>query len=190
MVLASFGLNQSEDELRELCDCTIFGTSAIALIRTARALGLTASRKYSLTLAELREFTGQGYFPIVFVVLLADSLSPDVHALVVISVSAEEIAVFDPQQGPQQLSLEVFSEMWSPKISPSSLLVRAFDTQTRAGLLPAEFLFITLLESLFDPVFGLFLRVVNIRASQHGFVLRDGFAAFAREVIHLSGAEQ
>ena len=33
MVLAAYGIMKSETELRVLCDCTIFGTSALELIQ-------------------------------------------------------------------------------------------------------------------------------------------------------------
>jgi ABC-type bacteriocin/lantibiotic exporter with double-glycine peptidase domain len=69
MVLASFGVTRSEEELRDLCDCTIFGTSAIELVEAARALGFAGTRKYSVTLEDLKDFATQGYYPIVYVAL-------------------------------------------------------------------------------------------------------------------------
>lgn len=114
MVLATFGLMKSEEDLRELCDCTIFGTPAIELVRSARSLGFANSRKFSLTVADLKEFTAQGYFPIVFVVVQLDNSLPDVHAMIVTSVSPAGIDVIDPKFGYQQLSRSEFNEMWSP----------------------------------------------------------------------------
>ena len=114
MVLASFGINKPEDELRELCDCTIFGAAAIELVRAARSLGFTASRKYSLRLEDLREFNEQGYFPIVYVVVSETSPKPDVHALVVVSATETEIKVLDPRRGQLALSIAEFNAMWTP----------------------------------------------------------------------------
>ena len=113
MVLASFGVIKSEAELRELCDCTIFGTAAVELVRAAHQLGFTASRKYSLTLADLEEFTRQGYWPIVYVVLSVGGPAPDVHSLLVISVTEAEVRVLDPQRGSRLISIEAFSAMWA-----------------------------------------------------------------------------
>jgi ABC-type bacteriocin/lantibiotic exporter with double-glycine peptidase domain len=113
MVLESLGVSRSEHELRELCDCTIFGTTAIQLIQAARALGFTGSRKYTLTLEDLRGLTEQGYFPIVYVLTGAEGPSPDAHSLVVISVADDEIGVLDPQGGPRAITPAAFSEMWA-----------------------------------------------------------------------------
>src|SRR5262249_61312357 len=60
MVLAHVGVLKSEAELRELCDCTIFGTSALQLLLAARKLGFTSSSKHTLTLADLTELTDHG----------------------------------------------------------------------------------------------------------------------------------
>ena len=109
MVLAAYGVSKSEAELRGLCDCTIFGTAALELIRVARGLGFTATRKYSLTLEDLRDFTVQGYFPIIYGVRAGD-----VHSWVITTVSEQTVEVLDPQFGERRLSLIAFSELWSP----------------------------------------------------------------------------
>lgn len=64
-VLSHLGMSKTEAELRELCDCTIFGTSALELVFAARRLGFAASSKHTLTLADLIELTEHAYFPIV-----------------------------------------------------------------------------------------------------------------------------
>jgi ABC-type bacteriocin/lantibiotic exporter with double-glycine peptidase domain len=109
MVLAAYGVHKTEEELRVLCDCTIFGTSALELIQAARTLGFTATRKYSLTLEDLRDFTTEGYFPIVYGVMRGD-----VHSLVITNVAAQAVAVLDPQLGTYQIPLVAFSEFWAP----------------------------------------------------------------------------
>ena len=108
MVLAAYGVRKNEAELRELCDCTIFGTSALELIRAARGLGFTASRKYTLTLEDLRDFTAQGYFPIIYGVI-----ATDVHSLVVTAVSEHDVEALDPRIGERRIPLGEFSEWWS-----------------------------------------------------------------------------
>jgi len=114
MVLSYLGVSKAEAELRELCDCTIFGTSALELVFAARRLGFAASSKHTLTLADLIELTDHGYFPIVYVLSAAHIAAPDVHSFVVISATREGIEVLDPQQGPRALDTDEFLERWSP----------------------------------------------------------------------------
>lgn len=124
MVLSTFGLVKPEAELRELCDCTIFGTPAVELTRAARALGFAGSRKFSLTIANLEEFTNQGYFPIVYAVVQLDNSLPDVHAMIVTSVLANEIDMVDPKYGYRRLPLPEFNEMWSPMRNVAVVIAR------------------------------------------------------------------
>lgn len=114
MVLSHLGVTKTENELRELCDCTIFGTSALELVLAARRLGFAASSKHTLTLADLIELTENGYFPIVYVVSAPHVPAPDVHSFVVVSVMPESIEVLDPQEGPRILDTDEFLESWSP----------------------------------------------------------------------------
>lgn len=65
MVLSGLGVSKTEDELRGLCDCTIFGTAALELVLAARRMGFAASSKHTLTLSDLIELSEHGYFPIV-----------------------------------------------------------------------------------------------------------------------------
>ncbi len=124
MVLATFGVAKSESELRELCDCTIFGTPAIELMHAARSLGFPNSRKFSLTIADLEEFTDQGYFPIVYVVVQLDNSLPDVHAMIVTSVLTTEVEVLDPKQGHQRITLREISKMWAPMRNVAVVIAR------------------------------------------------------------------
>jgi len=114
MVLSHLDVSKSEAELRELCDCTIFGTAALELVLAARKLGFAASSKHTLTIADLRELTEHAYFPIVYVVVSPHLPAPDVHSFVVVSATDEGIDVLDPQQGPRTLSADEFGEIWSP----------------------------------------------------------------------------
>jgi len=113
MVLSHLGVSKTEAELREICDCTIFGT-ALELVLAARRLGFVVSRKHTLTLSDLIELTEHGYFPIVFVVSAPRASAPDVHSFVVVSATRERVQVLDPQQGPRALDIDEFLESWSP----------------------------------------------------------------------------
>ncbi len=114
MVLSHLGVSKTEAELRELCDCTIFGTSALELVFAARRLGFAVSSKHTLALADLIELTEHGYFPIVYVVSAPHVPAPDVHSFVVVSATRERVEVLDPQQGPRMLGVDEFLESWSP----------------------------------------------------------------------------
>ena len=111
MVLSHLGVSKAEAELRDLCDCTIFGTSALELVFAARKLGFAASSKHTLTTADLIELTEHGYFPIVFVAS-APQVPPDVHSFVVVSATRGHIEVLDPQQGQRRFDLDDFLERW------------------------------------------------------------------------------
>ena len=113
MVLAGLGMRRSEAELREMCDCTIFGTTALALVRTARSLGFDDSRKHTLTLIDVKVSIQQGHFPIVYIRFEAKSLKPDVHSLVVVSITENEIGVLDPKHGAIAFPTDGFLQMWS-----------------------------------------------------------------------------
>lgn len=131
MVLARFGVHRPEAELREMCDCTIFGTTALGLVRTARNLGFDDSRKHTLTLTDVKELTQQGHFPIVYVVLAREGLAPDVHSLVVVSITESEIGVLDPKRGALTLPIEEFIEMWSSLNNLAIVIARSPEPQTQ-----------------------------------------------------------
>ena len=107
-VLASFGLDVSESELRTLCDTTIFGTAALKAVDAARALGFAGAAKHNLTLEELTAAVDAGLFPIVFVNLDPISGKDAAHAFVVVEASASGILVYDPLYGERTLSRETF----------------------------------------------------------------------------------
>jgi ABC-type bacteriocin/lantibiotic exporter with double-glycine peptidase domain len=131
MVLAAAGFHRSEAELREMCDCTIFGTTALSLVQTARSLGFDYSRKHTLTLTDVEELTQQGHFPIVYVLLEPKSLKPDVHSLVVVSITESEIGALDPKQGAVMLPTEEFLEMWSSMKNLAIVIARSSKPQTQ-----------------------------------------------------------
>ena len=116
MVLDAFGVHVSEEQLRHLTDCSPLGTDAFQLIEAARQFGFTASRKHTLTsLEELQSVVEEGIFPIVYVDMwpLRGGLSGQYHALVVIGVDSEGVAVLDPQHGEYRLPREDFQEAWA-----------------------------------------------------------------------------
>lgn len=66
MVLSGFGLDLTEERLRELCDCSpLFGTSAVRAAEAARSLGFAGTAKYTLQYDELQSLVVDGRYPIV-----------------------------------------------------------------------------------------------------------------------------
>lgn len=112
-VLASFGLDVSESEIRTLCDTTIFGTAALKTVDAARTLGFTGTAKHNLTLEELTAAGDAGLYPIVFVNLDPISGKDAAHAFVVVEASASGILVYDPLHGERTLSHETFRAAWA-----------------------------------------------------------------------------
>src|SRR5436853_4878509 len=89
MVLEALGVSKTEEELRDLSDCTALATYAFNLVEAARALGFTATRKFNLDLDELKEQLERGFYPIVYVHarLLPDKPLQE-HATVVIAIGS------------------------------------------------------------------------------------------------------
>jgi ABC-type bacteriocin/lantibiotic exporter with double-glycine peptidase domain len=99
MVLLSYGVDISEGTLRAKSDTTILGTDALKAVDAARQLGFTGTAKYTLTIAELKSSAAMKKYPIVFVSLLPIDARDDIHALVTIEVSEDEVRVLDPLTG-------------------------------------------------------------------------------------------
>jgi ABC-type bacteriocin/lantibiotic exporter with double-glycine peptidase domain len=114
MALATFGFEKNEEELRRLTDCTPFGVLALNIVEAARRLGLTAARKFTLTLEALKDVLDEGLFPIVYVDLgMLTGASGVKHSLVVLSISDIQVTVLDPAEGERGLPVEVFIAAWA-----------------------------------------------------------------------------
>lgn len=116
MVLSAWGVEVDEARLRDLSDCSPFGTNAFQLVEAARQLGFTASRKYTLeSLDELANLVDEGLFPIVYVDLwpIKGGTRGQFHSLVALAVEADGINVLDPLVGEHKLSPEEFSTVWA-----------------------------------------------------------------------------
>lgn len=94
-VLAQCGIVKTEEELRDLSDCTFLGTVALNLIEAARKLGFAGTRKYNLTFDELKEEIERGILPIVYLRL------PGIqeHAVVVTIITDSDVVLHDPARG-------------------------------------------------------------------------------------------
>jgi len=113
MVFAAFGIDASEDELRVACDCTLVGTNSLQAVDAARSYGFEQSARYTLTLEELSTLVEGGNYPIVYVSLRPIDGVRDTHALVVTSISEQDVTVHDPLQGERILSKQTFSTAWA-----------------------------------------------------------------------------
>jgi ABC-type bacteriocin/lantibiotic exporter with double-glycine peptidase domain len=113
MALATFGVERTEEELRESCDCGLEGAQAIKLVDVARQLGLQNTRKYNLSFEELVEQLALGKYPIVYVrTRLGSSRHPTQHAFVVLEANRQSVTVLDPWQGERRIATAEFEHCW------------------------------------------------------------------------------
>ena len=113
MVLSVYGIEQTEAELRELCDSGSDGTEALKLVDAARSLGLKRTHKTNLPLAELISECTSNRYPIVYVRTDSRSLPYSTqHAYVVIEANQDTITVLDPWTGRRELSTQEFEREW------------------------------------------------------------------------------
>jgi predicted double-glycine peptidase len=98
MVLACFGILETEERLIELSDCMPDGTRPLGLIDAAKACGFNQTRKYNqLSLEDLKHIIEQGMYPIVYVGVRLSPLSrPEKHAMVVVAVDENGVEALDP----------------------------------------------------------------------------------------------
>lgn len=108
MVLAGLNKEISEAELRQICDCTIFGTEALQAVEAARGLGFVRTKKENLTIAELVKILDNGLYPIVYLGLMPLNQAHGTHALVVLEISLTHVTVLDPLLGKQELASSDF----------------------------------------------------------------------------------
>ena len=107
-VLAQYGVVKTEEELRELSDCTFLGTSALNLVDAARQLGFAGTRKYNLTFDQLVDEVERGIFPIVYLCLTGIQE----HAVVVVAVKESEVHFHDPARGETVYPADDFLRDW------------------------------------------------------------------------------
>ncbi len=113
MVLAFYGIERTEEELRAACDCSWEGVQAFRLVEAARQFGLAGTRKYNLSFGELLAQLAAGKYPIVFVrTYLENSLLPTQHTFVVFAANHTSLAVLDPWQGERELAAAQFEREW------------------------------------------------------------------------------
>jgi ABC-type bacteriocin/lantibiotic exporter with double-glycine peptidase domain len=116
MVLSGFGLDLTEERLRELCDCNpLFGTSAMRTVEAARALGFNGTSKYTLRYDELQSLIADDQFPIIYLSLEAIGGTEESHAVVVIAADDQIVTVYDPLYGERALSRQSFSTAWATR---------------------------------------------------------------------------
>ncbi|MEL6552736.1 MAG: cysteine peptidase family C39 domain-containing protein [Cyanobacteria bacterium J06621_11] len=110
MILETFEIIRSEGELRQMCDCTIFGTNALQAIEAGKQLGLRKTYKTNLTIQQLIALLEQHICPIVYVELMPIDNERGAHALIVVSASDSIVAVLDPLRGHRQLNRPTFED--------------------------------------------------------------------------------
>lgn len=125
MVFSGFGLDLSEERLRELCDCTaLFGTDALRAVEAARSLGYAGAAKYTLSYDELRRLVEDGRNPIAFLSLEAIGGTEESHAVVVVEAGDATVTVYDPLYGERAISQQSFSTAWATRRNLMILIER------------------------------------------------------------------
>lgn len=112
MVLSDFEVDISEAELRQLCDCTPFGTEALKAVDAVRNLGFSRTVKCTLTIDELFAQLKANLYPIVFINLLPIDGVKVAHAMIVVALGEEMVTVYDPLQGERNLPRSTFDTAW------------------------------------------------------------------------------
>jgi ABC-type bacteriocin/lantibiotic exporter with double-glycine peptidase domain len=116
MVLSGFGLDLTEERLRELCDCSpLFGTNAMSAVVAARGLGFANTAKYTLRYEELRGLVEGGKYPIAYLSMEAIGGTEESHAVVVIDADDEAVTVYDPLHGERRLPRQSFTTGWAAR---------------------------------------------------------------------------
>jgi ABC-type bacteriocin/lantibiotic exporter with double-glycine peptidase domain len=111
-----FGLDLTEERLRELCDCTpLFGTAAMQVVEAARGLGFDRTAKYTLQYDELRSLIADGHHPITCLSLEAIGGTEESHAVVVIEANELEVTVYDPLNGKRRIARQSFDTAWAAR---------------------------------------------------------------------------
>jgi ABC-type bacteriocin/lantibiotic exporter with double-glycine peptidase domain len=124
MVLSSHDFHISEAELRELCDCTPFGTDPFPAVLAARHLKFENTRSLTLTLAELAELVGDENYPFVEVNMGPIDGIKTAHALVVLAVGETTVTVSDPMKGEREIPVDNFIAAWEMRDNLATLVMK------------------------------------------------------------------
>ena len=121
MVLESFGEVYTEQELRELCDCTYDSVVLLGgadphpfkVKAAAQRLGFVNTRIANPSFSELKGELERGLYPIVYVkAQLAPGKPLQKHAVVVVEVGENSVEIRDPWRGELVLSEAAFLTEW------------------------------------------------------------------------------
>ena len=116
MVLSGFGLDLTEEHLRELCDCSpLFGTNAMSAVEAARGLGFAGTAKYTLGYEELCGLVEGDKYPIAYLSMEAIGGTEESHAVVLIEADDEAVTVYDPLHGERRISRQSFTTGWAAR---------------------------------------------------------------------------
>lgn len=113
MVFETYGINLSESAIRDACDCTAFGATALSAVDAAKSFGFEGTGKHTLSLGALVELVSDGNYPIVLVSLKPIDGIIGTHAVVVIGANEETFTVLDPMKGERAVPAAVFRTAWA-----------------------------------------------------------------------------
>jgi ABC-type bacteriocin/lantibiotic exporter with double-glycine peptidase domain len=114
MVLAYYGIEKSEPELIEVCNCSVYGTDPYDLVVAARTFGFNQTAADHLDWEELRSATAQKLYPIVWLRtrIAPTDIKPPIHSVVLLR-TGKRVTMHDPVYGSDYtLARDVFLQAW------------------------------------------------------------------------------
>lgn len=112
MVLAHYGIEASEDDLRFRSYTTLWGTNARDAVACARSFGLQARVIREATTDNLREWLDRGLFPILLIDLRPIHGELGRHSVVAEAISGTYLTYLDPLTGHQASELDLVEQAW------------------------------------------------------------------------------
>jgi ABC-type bacteriocin/lantibiotic exporter with double-glycine peptidase domain len=113
MLLAHYGRDVTESELRRATDLSEHGTHIEELHRVANLFGLKAHIDEGIDLDQLEESHAHGRFPIVYFNRQPIDGELSVHSVVVTRVTRRFVSFLDPLRGERRVSRPKFMRAWS-----------------------------------------------------------------------------
>ncbi len=111
ILLAHYGIEVSEGELREKCKTRELGTYARDILACAQEYGFSAKLEH-LSVEYLKELLDQDIHPIVYINMFPTSHIPYSHTVIVESYEGDRLLIVDPNAEPTEIRLSDFLECW------------------------------------------------------------------------------
>ncbi len=129
MVLSAFGIEATEDDLRQRSLTTLWGTRASDVVACIKSFGLEAEAMRDATQANIREWLQQGLFPILLIDLRPIHNEVGRHAVVAEEIVGRQLIYLDPLIGRRTVELDLFEQAWQLNYHRAILISRSLQRQ-------------------------------------------------------------